>query len=188
MSEKFQDNVPCTDLVFNLPNHLDLVINLLNKKGWHLAFAKINCSRVLLSKNDKINSILTACASFLINIDQSIRQSSQRLSRRKTSMTFLNLEVVKVKLFLSKVTRIIELMEQLKIDRRSLELILTFSHLQRVSSIFFGAFKDPTILILLACAALSLRFGIKENGPKEGWYDGGSIFLAVFLVISVVII
>ncbi|XP_073287132.1 putative calcium-transporting ATPase 13, plasma membrane-type [Primulina huaijiensis] len=47
------------------------------------------------------------------------------------------------------------------------------------------AFKDPTILILLLCAAFSLGFGIKENGPKEGWYDGGSIFVAVFLVISV---
>ncbi|KZV57048.1 calcium-transporting ATPase 13, plasma membrane-type [Dorcoceras hygrometricum] len=49
----------------------------------------------------------------------------------------------------------------------------------------WDAFKDPTILILLLCAALSLGFGIKENGLKEGWYDGGSIFVAVFLVISV---
>ncbi|KAI3787782.1 hypothetical protein L2E82_00209 [Cichorium intybus] len=47
------------------------------------------------------------------------------------------------------------------------------------------AFKDTTILILLACAALSLGFGIKEEGAKEGWYEGGSIFVAVFLVISV---
>ena len=47
------------------------------------------------------------------------------------------------------------------------------------------AFKDLTILILIFCAALSLGFGIKENGAKEGWYDGGSIFVAVFLVISV---
>ncbi|KAI3469645.1 hypothetical protein Pfo_026308 [Paulownia fortunei] len=46
------------------------------------------------------------------------------------------------------------------------------------------AVKDPTILILLVCAALSLGFGIKENGPKDGWYDGGSIFVAVFLVVS----
>ncbi|PIN04460.1 Calcium transporting ATPase [Handroanthus impetiginosus] len=30
------------------------------------------------------------------------------------------------------------------------------------------AFKDPTILILLVCAALSLGFGMKENGPREG--------------------
>ncbi|KAJ9154253.1 hypothetical protein P3X46_027609 [Hevea brasiliensis] len=47
------------------------------------------------------------------------------------------------------------------------------------------AFKDPTIAILLGCAALSLGFGIKEHGLKEGWYDGGSIFVAVFLVIAV---
>ncbi|KAL4588126.1 hypothetical protein LXL04_001006 [Taraxacum kok-saghyz] len=47
------------------------------------------------------------------------------------------------------------------------------------------AFKDTTILILLACAALSLGFGIKEEGAKEGWYEGGSIFVAVILVIAV---
>ncbi|KAJ6430121.1 hypothetical protein OIU84_021516 [Salix udensis] len=47
------------------------------------------------------------------------------------------------------------------------------------------AFKDLTIFILLGCAALSLGFGIKEHGLKEGWYDGGSIFVAVFLVIAV---
>ncbi|KAG4914774.1 hypothetical protein AAZX31_19G035000 [Glycine max] len=46
------------------------------------------------------------------------------------------------------------------------------------------AFKDVTILILMVCAALSLGFGIKEHGIKEGWYDGGSIFVAVFIVIS----
>ena len=42
------------------------------------------------------------------------------------------------------------------------------------------ASMDTPILILLACAALSLGFGI-----NEGWYEGGSIFVAVFLVISV---
>ncbi|RWR87966.1 putative calcium-transporting ATPase 13, plasma membrane-type [Cinnamomum micranthum f. kanehirae] len=47
------------------------------------------------------------------------------------------------------------------------------------------AFKDRIILILLVCAALSLGFGIKEHGLKEGWYDGGSIFIAVFLVVAV---
>jgi len=47
------------------------------------------------------------------------------------------------------------------------------------------ASKDFTILVLLFCAALSLGFGIKQKGPKEGWYDGGSIFVAVFLVIFV---
>ncbi|KAK6929894.1 Cation-transporting P-type ATPase, N-terminal [Dillenia turbinata] len=46
------------------------------------------------------------------------------------------------------------------------------------------ALKDFTILILLACAVLSLGFGIKQHGLKEGWYDGGSITLAVFIVIA----
>ncbi|KAL3724809.1 hypothetical protein ACJRO7_029903 [Eucalyptus globulus] len=49
----------------------------------------------------------------------------------------------------------------------------------------FEAFKDLTIMILLVCAGLSLGFGIKKNGIKEGWYDGGSIFVAVVLVITV---
>ncbi|XVF60155.1 hypothetical protein PTKIN_Ptkin08bG0021300 [Pterospermum kingtungense] len=47
------------------------------------------------------------------------------------------------------------------------------------------AFKDLTVMILLVCAALSLGFGIKQHGPKDGWYDGGSIFLAVFIVTAV---
>ncbi|KAG6400840.1 hypothetical protein SASPL_137684 [Salvia splendens] len=47
------------------------------------------------------------------------------------------------------------------------------------------ASRDTTILILLACAALSLAFGIREHGGKEGWYEGGSIFVAVFLVVTV---
>ncbi|KAL0457125.1 UNVERIFIED_CONTAM: putative calcium-transporting ATPase 13, plasma membrane-type [Sesamum latifolium] len=44
---------------------------------------------------------------------------------------------------------------------------------------------DQTILILLACAAMLLGFGIKEYGTENGWYDGGSILVAVFVVVSV---
>ncbi|XP_050364646.1 calcium-transporting ATPase 12, plasma membrane-type [Argentina anserina] len=47
------------------------------------------------------------------------------------------------------------------------------------------ALKDMTILILCVCAALALAFGIKEYGVEEGWYEGGSIFVAVFIVIAV---
>lgn len=47
------------------------------------------------------------------------------------------------------------------------------------------AFRDSTILILLACAVLSLAFGMREHGAREGWYEGGSIFVAVFLVVAV---
>ncbi|XP_061991781.1 putative calcium-transporting ATPase 13, plasma membrane-type [Rosa rugosa] len=47
------------------------------------------------------------------------------------------------------------------------------------------ASKDLTIVILLGCAALSLGFGIKQDGLKEGWYDGGSIFIAVVLIVAI---
>ncbi|KAL5712488.1 P-type Ca(2+) transporter [Ranunculus cassubicifolius] len=46
----------------------------------------------------------------------------------------------------------------------------------------YEAFEDITIIILLVCATLSLGFGIKVDGAS-GWYDGGSIFIAVFLVV-----
>ncbi|CAJ1936868.1 unnamed protein product [Sphenostylis stenocarpa] len=52
-------------------------------------------------------------------------------------------------------------------------------------SFVLESFKDTTIIILLVCAVLSLGFGIKQHGWKEGWYDGGSIILAVILVILV---
>ncbi|KAH7857594.1 hypothetical protein Vadar_014388 [Vaccinium darrowii] len=47
------------------------------------------------------------------------------------------------------------------------------------------ALREPTYLILLACAALLLGFEIKQHGLKEGWYDGGSIFVAVFAAIAI---
>ncbi|KAL5824713.1 hypothetical protein ACOSQ3_020776 [Xanthoceras sorbifolium] len=52
-------------------------------------------------------------------------------------------------------------------------------------SFVFEALKDTTIIILLGCALLSLGFGIKQEGLKNGWYDGGSIILAVLLVVIV---
>ncbi|KAK6243266.1 hypothetical protein QUC31_009675 [Theobroma cacao] len=52
-------------------------------------------------------------------------------------------------------------------------------------SFVLEAVKDTIIIILLVCAVLSLAFGIKRHGPKEGWYDGGSIIVAVFLVVVV---
>ncbi|MCO5568855.1 hypothetical protein L7F22_022556 [Adiantum nelumboides] len=54
---------------------------------------------------------------------------------------------------------------------------------------FYGfvldACKDPTLIILMFCALLSLGFGIKSHGIKEGWYDGASIAFAVILVVLV---
>ncbi|XP_039009543.1 calcium-transporting ATPase 9, plasma membrane-type-like [Hibiscus syriacus] len=47
------------------------------------------------------------------------------------------------------------------------------------------AWQDLTLIILIIAAAVSLGLGIKTEGLKEGWYDGGSIFFAVFIVILV---
>ncbi|XP_017977787.1 PREDICTED: calcium-transporting ATPase 12, plasma membrane-type [Theobroma cacao] len=52
-------------------------------------------------------------------------------------------------------------------------------------SFIFEAFKDTTIIMLLVCAILSLGFGIKQHGIEDGWYDGGSIIFAVFLVVVI---
>ncbi|KAI4377205.1 hypothetical protein MLD38_014873 [Melastoma candidum] len=47
------------------------------------------------------------------------------------------------------------------------------------------AWQDLTLIILIVAAAASLVLGIKTEGIKEGWYDGGSITFAVALVIVV---
>ncbi|CAH1432570.1 unnamed protein product [Lactuca virosa] len=49
----------------------------------------------------------------------------------------------------------------------------------------FDACRDTTLIILMVAAAASLALGIKTEGIKEGWYDGGSIALAVIIVIVV---
>ncbi|KAL3500799.1 hypothetical protein ACH5RR_039892 [Cinchona calisaya] len=41
---------------------------------------------------------------------------------------------------------------------------------------------DTTLIILMVAAAASLALDIKIEGIKGGWYDGGSIALAVFFV------
>ncbi|XP_057805178.1 calcium-transporting ATPase 8, plasma membrane-type [Salvia miltiorrhiza] len=47
----------------------------------------------------------------------------------------------------------------------------------------WDACRDTTLVILMIAATASLVLGIKTEGIKEGWYDGGSIALAVFIVI-----
>ncbi|KAF3601537.1 hypothetical protein F2Q69_00037648 [Brassica cretica] len=47
------------------------------------------------------------------------------------------------------------------------------------------AWQDLTLIILIIAAVTSLALGIKTEGLKEGWLDGGSIAFAVLLVIIV---
>ena len=50
--------------------------------------------------------------------------------------------------------------------------------------LFFEAFKDTTLMILIAAAVISLIIGIVEHGA-DGWIEGGAILIAVFLVAGV---
>jgi P-type Ca2+ transporter type 2C len=51
--------------------------------------------------------------------------------------------------------------------------------------LFFEAFQDTTLMILIAAAIVSLIIGMVEHGVSEGWIEGGAILIAVFLVASV---
>lgn len=46
-------------------------------------------------------------------------------------------------------------------------------------------FKDRILQILLLAATISLCIGIYENGPKTGWIDGLSIYIAVIIIVTV---
>lgn len=48
-------------------------------------------------------------------------------------------------------------------------------------TLFFEAFMDTTILILVGAAFISLVIGIVNHGA-HGWIEGGAILIAVFLV------
>ena len=52
-------------------------------------------------------------------------------------------------------------------------------------TLFFEAFQDTTLIILILAAIVSLVIGIYEHGPADGWIEGGAILIAVFLVASV---
>ncbi|XP_074322157.1 calcium-transporting ATPase 12, plasma membrane-type-like [Apium graveolens] len=54
-----------------------------------------------------------------------------------------------------------------------------------VVSFLMKALMHSTVFIELIGAVLSLVFDMKIYGAKEGWYQGGSIVVAMFLVITV---
>ncbi|KAI3965149.1 hypothetical protein MKW92_003984 [Papaver armeniacum] len=49
----------------------------------------------------------------------------------------------------------------------------------------FRACTDFTIILLLCCAVISLGSGLKEEGQKNGWYDGTTLLITVFILVSV---
>ena len=59
------------------------------------------------------------------------------------------------------------------------------SPLKSYCELLMEAMEDPTLLVLLAAAAVSMVVGIIEEGPEKGWIEGGAIFIAVALVSNI---
>ncbi|XP_065863214.1 putative calcium-transporting ATPase 13, plasma membrane-type [Euphorbia lathyris] len=160
-------------------------------KRWHLAFATIGCSRAIQSLIPKKK--LSHSKSFLlldIKPENNTHQTTlTQLVREKNHKNLQDLGGV------SGIASSIETDLQNGINGDDYDILLrqeafgSNTYKKPPTKGFFHfvaeAFKDLTIVILLVCAALFLGFGIKEHGLKEGWYDAGSIVVAVFLVIAV---
>ncbi|KAL3505998.1 hypothetical protein ACH5RR_031380 [Cinchona calisaya] len=195
MSSLIPANLSCTSIQMH-PSTLNK-----NKKRWHSAFSTIYCSRAFEKNfnNPKKSSKISPISSNRVIIDivkvhsffYNVYQSSLTKIVKEKSLDLINelggVQGVATSLY-TDVHNGINGEDDEDILRR-IEAFGNNTYHKPPKKGFFHfvweAFKDPTIAILLVCAALSLGFGIKENGPKEGWYDGGSIFVAVFLVISV---
>ena len=50
-----------------------------------------------------------------------------------------------------------------------------------------GCFEDDMLQLLLLAAFVSLIIGIINDGFKNGWIEGSSIFLAVFIITIVTV-
>ncbi|XP_023642765.1 putative calcium-transporting ATPase 13, plasma membrane-type [Capsella rubella] len=171
-----------------------------NKK-WQLAFIKIYCSRTLLNcakhavrKQGLFPRSLSYTA---IDLDHHQEDEHFKIDTETLNDLVKNKNQEKLESLggpnglvsaLKTNTRLGINEETEEIERRRLTFGSNTYTRQPSKSLFYfvvEAFKDLTILILLVCATLSLGFGIKEHGLKEGWYDGGSIYVAVFLVVAV---
>ncbi|GAU38655.1 hypothetical protein TSUD_276950 [Trifolium subterraneum] len=192
MSMTFLTNMNHIETLLNAPK-----TNSTYNKRWHNAFMKIYCSRAfMLHFTNKSNKPKIAPTSSFTVVDLN---SSHSYTIDQDTLIYIvkekNIETLQnhggVEAIASNLKTNIEFgiksddFEDIAIRK---EVFGSNTYKKPPSKSFFyfivEAFKDVTILILLVCATLSLAFGIKEHGIKEGWYDGGSIFLAVFIVIS----
>ncbi|KAF2290177.1 hypothetical protein GH714_003871 [Hevea brasiliensis] len=195
MSASLQENISIFSLL-NVPSTRSKP-----NKRWHFAFTAIYCSRTIyyLSKNairKKKGAKISPCPSFII-LDINLGDKCFKINQ--ASLTELvkkkNLDQFQKYGGISGVASAIETDIEAGINGSPQDIAYrseafgSNKYKKPPTKRFFyfvvESFKDLTIAILLGCAALSLGFGIKEHGLKEGWYDGGSIFVAVFLVIVV---
>ncbi|AET01464.2 putative calcium-transporting ATPase [Medicago truncatula] len=187
--------------LFTNLNHIETLLNAPNTNSpnnirWHNAFMKIYCSRAFMSYSTKKTKI-TPTPSFTVvdlssphsfTIDQETLIDIVKEKSIDTLQKHGGVEGVASSLKTNVEFGIRSHDDDFHDISIRQQVFGSNTYKKPPSKSFFHfvveAFKDVTILILLVCATLSLGFGIKEHGIKEGWYDGGSIFLAVFIVIS----
>ncbi|PON79972.1 P-type ATPase [Parasponia andersonii] len=172
-----------------------------NKQKWHSAFVTIYCSRALLSyfRNTRPRKSHTKIASSPSDITVNVKpQNGFEIDRRSLCQLVKEKNLVQLGEFggVDGVAKVLKtdtergILSDVKDDiaqRRKAFGPNTYEKPPTKNFFHFvwEAFKDLTVIILLGCAALSLGFGMKVNGAKEGWIDGFSIFISVFLVIGV---
>ncbi|KAF2313901.1 hypothetical protein GH714_020431 [Hevea brasiliensis] len=136
-------------------------------KRWHLAFLAIYCSRTIYSLAKKRASKISLSPSYTV---LNIKPDRNYFNLDQDSLT----ELVKTK-NLNKLLRTFG----------GTDGVASAIHTNVEDGIYGGAEDIAQRQEAFVPTPLSLGFGIKEHGLKEGWYDGGSIFVAVFLVIAV---
>ncbi|XP_020234394.1 putative calcium-transporting ATPase 13, plasma membrane-type [Cajanus cajan] len=199
MSITLLTNFERVEVLLNAPDTVSV-----SNKRWHSAFVAIYCSRALMShftpnnntNKTKPKALPKPTSSFTVvdlnshhsfGIDQTTLTDIVKEKDLQSLENFGGVEGVATALETHVEYGIKGDDDAEDITRRK-QVFGSNTYAKPPSKGFFHfvveAFKDVTILILLVCAAFSLGFGIKEHGLKEGWYDGGSIFVAVFIVIS----
>ncbi|KAG5587934.1 hypothetical protein H5410_048368 [Solanum commersonii] len=203
----FQENLHYLSMN-NITTDFPAEIESSNRKRWHLAFATIYCSRAFTNKvspaivpsyshgspaynptkvlGDTIAIDVVQDHPFFSGIDHS---SLAKLVKDKNIDQLANLGGVQgVAASLKTDTTNGVSGDPQDVARRH-EAFGSNTYRKPPAMSFFiflcESLKDPTNMKLLIWGALSLVLGIKEDGPKEGWYDGGSIYVAGFLVIAV---
>ena len=59
---------------------------------------------------------------------------------------------------------------------------------QRIFQFLLNDSNKYIIFLLFLCAVLSIGFGVKEEGPDTGWYEGAFIVFAISILVAVAIV
>ncbi|XP_015867407.3 putative calcium-transporting ATPase 13, plasma membrane-type [Ziziphus jujuba] len=192
----FHTNLACIESLLQIPNTISV-----QKKKWRSAFVTIYCSRALLSIYKK--SVIKKCdIEIPLSFSYTVIDVKPVIGSFQIDQTSL-VELLKEKNLaqLQQLGGIDGVVSALKTGAEQgissddeevaarREAFGSNTYTKPPSKGFLSyvweAFQDLTIIILMVCAALSLGFGMKVHGAKEGWIDGVSIIIAIFLVIAV---